>query len=201
MAAVLQRVWQRLARPDRGLSLTGTPPHTYAEGGFVSVEIKGDREDGAAVSSAVLHALARLTDPQTGKRIFGRVMHRRDTGPWAAEWPHPGDVLAQTEPGYTLVAEPGADKIFSEASIYGQAGFDADLQIMQGALVAAGRGNSVGAEGDIIHLSEVASMVASLLELPSQRNIFSQERRNPDGQENLALLGLYPGYSPAIDRL
>ena len=167
VTAAMKPVWQRLAELDGGLLPRDVPPRIYVEGAFLSVEIGHDEAaESAAVRGAVSRALAALTDPRTGEPVLARVTHRGDAGSWAAAWPYPGDVLAQAAPGYALSAKPGVRAIFSEAPIYGQAGFDARLSTMQGTLIAAGRGVSAGGDRGIVRLPDIASMLATFLGMP-----------------------------------
>ncbi|UCC62190.1 MAG: hypothetical protein JSV36_15625, partial [Anaerolineae bacterium] len=164
VAAALQPVWQRLARPDDRLAPGRAPPRIYADGAFLSVAIEGDGNN-SIMSSATSQALATLTDPRTGEAVFARVKHGHGDGSWAVAWPFPGNVLAQAAVGYTL-ASTSDKEIFAETPIYGQAGYDADLPAMHGALVAAGRGSSAWTGKNMVHLTEVASTVRALLGLP-----------------------------------
>ena len=167
VAAALKPTWHWLAQLDGGLLSKDAPPCIYVEGAFLSVEIGQDETaESAVVSGAVFRALAALTDPQTGKPVLARVTHRGDARSWAAAWPYPGDILAQAAPGYTLTAAWGTKSVFSEAPIYGQTGFDAHLQTMQGTFIAAGRGVSAGGERGIVRLPDIASMLATFLGMP-----------------------------------
>lgn len=140
VASALQPMWRRLVQRDSHLPASLS---LYVEGAFLSVEVQSGAEaQRAALSDAVFRALAALTDPRTGERLFTRVARREDAASWAEMWPYPGDVLAQAAPGYALAATPGAMGGLTEAPVYGQAGHGARQSVMQGALVAAGRGLS-----------------------------------------------------------
>ena len=166
MTAALQPAWQRLTRPDSGLLLEDAPLRIDVEGAFLWVEVGSNKRGSTVATGVILQKLATLTDPRTGEPVFVRLARRGDAGSWPAAWHHPGDILAQAAPGYTLAVSPGTRGFFSEAPVYGQVGYDARLPTMQGTFIAAGRG--VSAEGDrgIVRLPDIASMLATFLGMP-----------------------------------
>ena len=121
----------------------------------------------ADVQSQIVDLLKNLTDPESGKPVFQRVLTHDELGPLGLDHPNSGDVFAQAYPGYHLDGWRGNDFIFEPADFYGQHGYDSSLPEMHTIFIAAGAG--VPQNGEIIppvRVVDYAPTIASILDFP-----------------------------------
>ena len=164
----LQSVWEQLKQLNNDLLRGDPPPHVYVDGAFLSIEIGSGWDEAYDVAiDTIRRALAGLADPKTGNPVFAQVTRRGDAGAWAASWPYPGDILAQSALGYVPSAMPGTAEVFSEAQVYGQMDCATSLSAKQGTLVVVGWGVSEEETRGVVWLEDVASMASALLGIPT----------------------------------
>lgn len=144
-----------------------------ASGGAVNVYLNlEDRERSGIVSpevytdvqQTVIDLLVGLTDPETGERVFQRVLRRDELASIGLDHPNSGDVFAQAEPGYHLDGWRGVDYVFKPSNFYGQHGYDSSLPEMRTLFIASGAG--VPATGEVIpfvNVVDYAPTIAALL--------------------------------------
>jgi predicted AlkP superfamily phosphohydrolase/phosphomutase len=144
-----------------------------ASGGAVNVYInlKGHERNGIVnryeypqVQAQIVDLLASLTDPETGQRVFQRVLRQDELAGLHLDHPNSGDVFAQANPGYSLDGWRGNDLIFEPADYYGGHGYDSALPEMHALFIAAGHGIPPSEEPiPPVRLVDLAPTIASWL--------------------------------------
>jgi predicted AlkP superfamily phosphohydrolase/phosphomutase len=144
----------------------------FTSGGAVHVYINlAGRESAGIVSTdsygmvqdQIVQLLHDLTDPATGERVFAQVLTHDELVPMGLDPSLAGDVFAQANLGYSLSDDRGPDAIFGPVTFYGQQGYAAELDVMQGCLVAITPTIRPGSEFDSVRLVDVAPTLAELM--------------------------------------
>lgn len=161
-----------------------TQAMAVASGGamHVYINLQGREEDGIvpmedypALQARLAALLADLTDPQTGERVFARVLTRAGLAALGLDHPHSGDVFAQVQPGYCLDGWRGQAELFTPCTSYGQHGYESSLPEMRAIFIAAG--GDLPADGGMIppvRLVDVTPTLARLLGFELARAVDGQ---------------------------
>ncbi|MEW5871138.1 MAG: alkaline phosphatase family protein [Chloroflexota bacterium] len=150
-----------------------TKAFAVASGGAVNVYINlaGREKDGILseeeylqVQAQVVELLSALTDPNSGEKVFQRVLRRDELGSLHLDHPNSGDVFAQANPGYHLDGWRGNPQVFAQPDFYGQHGYDSRLPDMHALFFAAGLGVPASqAAIPPVHIVDYAPTIACLL--------------------------------------
>jgi len=144
-----------------------------ASGGAVNIYInlKGHEKNGIVASeeypqlqAQIVELLSTLTDPETGEKVFQRVLRQDELASIHLDHLNSGDVFAQANPGYNLDGWRGKDFIFEKSDFYGQHGYASTLPEMYAMFIAAGVG--IPDSGQVIppvHIIDYAPTIAFLL--------------------------------------
>ncbi|MBC7263270.1 MAG: alkaline phosphatase family protein [Chloroflexi bacterium] len=140
---------------------SGAAAHIYLN--LVDRESSGTVEvdQYAAVQESVIAALRNTLD-EDGAAPFARILRRSELADLGLDAEYSGDVFVQAAVGYTLSDDLSAQAIFEPAGTYGEWGYAADEQDMQGVFLAAGYGIRPGIV-ETVRLVDVAPTVARIL--------------------------------------
>ncbi|KPL22150.1 MAG: hypothetical protein AMJ93_07840 [Anaerolineae bacterium SM23_84] len=136
---------------------------------YINLKVPGQlgavsMEDYGTVQSEIVGALQSAVGTD-GEPIFHRVLRSEELPTLHLDSLNSGDVFAQAARGYTLTDRPGNPNVLAPAPHYGEQGFDSTWPEMRAILVAAGYGIRSGVQLPPVHLLDLASTVASLLDV------------------------------------
>jgi predicted AlkP superfamily pyrophosphatase or phosphodiesterase len=145
----------------------------FVSGGSVNVFINltGREADGIVapeeyprLQAQIIGLLTSLIDPQSGEKVFQRVLPREDLASLHLDHPNSGDIFAQAYPGYNLDGWRGKSSIFEPTTLYGQHGYDSTLPEMHTLFIVAGAGASIpGRVISPVRIIDYAPTIAALL--------------------------------------
>jgi len=139
-------------------------------------------EEYPLIQTQIIDLLESLTDPETGEKVFQRVLRREELNSLHLDHPNSGDIFAQANLGYHLDGWRGKKIIFEQANFYGQHGYDSSLPEMHTIFIASGA--SIPTSGGVIppiRVVDYAPTIAALLGFPPANTV--------DGRAIPALVG------------
>jgi hypothetical protein len=118
--------------------------------------------DYAGVQEQILSTLVAASD-ETGQPVFSRVLRREQLETLHLDSPDAGDVVAQANPGYTLVGVLGMKESLNPAPSYAGEGFVATLPEMHGVFFAAGGRLATGKSISPVSILDLAPTLCQAL--------------------------------------
>jgi len=120
-------------------------------------------EEYAEVQQQIITALEEMRD-DTGQPLFARLVKQEDLGILRLDAANAGDILVLAAPGYSLSDELGSKQVLTQAPCCAESGFTANAPEMRAIFVAAGDGLASGKLVPAVHVTDIASTIARLLE-------------------------------------